>query len=109
MKAEVFPKSLLERFVATLHEHTAIMARWRGDDDVAPLRQVASELQALLDNPVHVWVSTAEAARIHRKSEETIRRWCREGRAPFRFCKREDGQYEIWLPDLLGGNGKGDD
>jgi len=106
MKAEVLPKALLESYVATLHEQSEVLAHWHGEECARPLRRFASELQALLDNPVHIWVSVAEAARIRGKSEETIRRWCRQGRAPFRCHKREDGQYEIWLPDLL--NGKGD-
>lgn len=102
----MLPRALLESFVAMLHEHSDVMARWHHEAGAAPLRQVAADLQSLLDNPANVWASVAECARILNKSEETIRRWCRKNTAPFRFHKRDDGQYEIWLPDLL--NGKGD-
>ena len=101
MTVEVLPRALLESFIAMLQHDSEAMARWHDEADAAPLRRVAAALQSLLEDPANVWASVADCARLLDKSEETIRRWCRNGTAPFRFHKREDGQYEIWLPDLL--------
>lgn len=69
----------------------------------SPIEAVAGELRALIDNPANRWVHIPEAVQKLRKSEETLRRYCRTNTAPFTWKRdgdEENGRYVIWLPSL---------
>ena len=103
MNQETIPRSLLESFILTVRRDLASASRWLEPASVVPAEKILAELEAILTDPQHRWISVADAARVTSKSEETIRRWCRNKTAPFRFRKRNSGEYEIWLPDLNRG------
>lgn len=97
----VFPEPILRDFVSRLEKEAATVEKWSGPGGALVLRKVAGELQALLDNPVHRWLTVRETAQLLHKSEETIRRWCRLGTAPFQFRQDEDsGEYQIWMASV---------
>lgn len=96
-----FPEPLLRDFVSRLERDAAAMEHWLGGPSAVSLRKVAAELTAMLDNPVHRWITVKEAAIIMKKSEETIRRWCRLGTAPFEFRQdQKSDEYAIWLASV---------
>ena len=98
---ELIPASLIYELANELSSGAQVARRWGGDHAGVTLSLVSNYLRAVLDNPVHCWVSTAEAARALGKSEETIRRWCRQNTSPFRFRRDEQsGRYEVWLADI---------
>ncbi len=95
-------RQLIDR-VALAHpeQFPGAVERWQGQAAATPLQHVVAQIRAVLNDPVHQWVSIREAGRILGKSEETIRRWCRQDRGEFRFRQIEQsGRYEIWLADL---------
>jgi len=94
------PKSLLEQLLSELEQAATIAAQWQGPAAAAPLFRLVGHIRAVLENPVHQWISTKDAARILGKSEETVRRRCRANTTDFRFRRLENGRYEVWLADL---------
>jgi hypothetical protein len=106
MGSEVVPRSLLESFIDSLSRDAETVSRRRGEAEAMPLRSIIHDLRNLVDDPQNIWVGVTDASRRLRKSEETIRRWCRQGTAPFRFHKTSTGEYEIWLPDLNRGEAR---
>lgn len=100
MSDATLPKLLIVQFLQQLEADACAMERWEAESAYRTLRSVSRALRDLLEHPAHCWVSVADAARILRRSEETIRRWCRSGTAPFRYERDDQGHYMIWLADL---------
>ena len=100
MSDTTIPTLLLEQFITELEQAATATEKWLATDASFVLRKVSRELRGLLSNPIHQWVSVADAARLLQRSEETIRRWCRTGATDFTFRNDAQGRYWIWLPDL---------
>ena len=100
-RQDLIPASLIYELVSELNWGAEAARRWGGDQAGLTLARVSDYLRAVLENPLHCWVTTSEAARVLGKSEETIRRWCRQNTTLFRFRRDElSGRYEVWLADL---------
>lgn len=93
------PTSIIMSLVEKLEAQADSDERYHGADCARPIKEVARDLRARITGATCQWVNTSDAARIKGVSEESIRRWCRDGTADFEFTK-ENGKYWIWLPDL---------
>lgn len=102
-RERVIPVSVIRVIMDQLETDAATLETWK-IPEATIFRTIVQQLREAIDNPLYVWVPAEDAAKRIGKSAETIRRYCRENRAPFApftYRRTNSNRYEIWLPDIL--------